>query len=249
MTSGVGISSLFSGIWSHSIRTGRSSCSLPSADSIVKPFARIPVVVTFPEHVNIVYSSGSFWIPNIRKNSVEAKERLLWSSMMAYVCTDIPLMSLWNTFTGNIFAHDLPLNPFLQISVQLELTDAVTIGLAVCLGSPPSFDVGFSGGVAVSWRPTLFKCNAVGWDWLLHSLQLTFFVHSLLLCDVEAQHLKQMLCFTSNALRSSSDFLRKAKHSLSLCLPLWRMHPSCGILLFSNFWSTPVLCTPICPFG
>lgn len=54
VTSGVGISSLLLGMWSHSSRVGSSKSTSPSIDLTTKPFPLLPKVTTLPEHVDMV---------------------------------------------------------------------------------------------------------------------------------------------------------------------------------------------------
>ncbi len=84
-TSGVGISDLLLIISLHSISGGRSRHVLPSRVSTWKPTAFLPDVSMEPAHVLNKYGEGLLWIPKSRKNSLLASERLLWSSIMAYI--------------------------------------------------------------------------------------------------------------------------------------------------------------------
>ncbi len=125
VTSGVGVSDLLLIISLHSISGGITRHVLPSRASTWKPTTFLPVVFMEPAHVLNKYGEGLLWIPKSQKNSLLANERLLWSSIMAYILIARSRCSRGKTRTKHIFAQDRIGAPSPQTSVHFEVTSGV----------------------------------------------------------------------------------------------------------------------------
>ena len=135
-TSGVGISDLLSGISSHSTKVGSFRLTFSSIDSTVYPRALLPAVSVMPAHVFSVYGDEALLSLKMLKNSDLTRERLLWSSRIAYIFLATSRLPLGYTFTRHIFEQARELIPSPHTSVHLDETSS-----CVSLSSSPPWSV------------------------------------------------------------------------------------------------------------
>src|SRR4029434_3553411 len=109
-------------------------------------------------------------MPKSWKNSDLASERLLWSSVMAYIFTARFLSPRGKTCTRHIFAQDRAGRPSPQTSVHLEVTSEGKLRCCSVCGSAT--------GNAARDR-VVSGCMVVQCSSLSHSLHFSFTGHSL----------------------------------------------------------------------
>ncbi|MEE6523013.1 hypothetical protein FKM82_021732 [Ascaphus truei] len=115
-------------------------------------------------------------MPNISKNSDLTSDRLLWSSMIAYI-----RLALWGcpsgcTVTRHILEQDLPSSPPPHTSVHLDATD-VGGGVSPTSSSPPCFVGGLGALLALGFIAS--GCRAAMCLSLSHSVHFIASLQSL----------------------------------------------------------------------